>query len=248
MPAYAGTTSEISENAIAVRRALVSAIDPVSLVFDRIPEALGLSAVPDRKNLPKQVTNKFAEAVDELDSSYKVLLNWITLQIHQVLGWGPTTAMMKDQFAAVDPSVMDRISDPSMKSFVMKGQAEHASNVQWLESISAALSRQSPRFWSDHTKQDFLDTLKMMKIALKDATRRAYAAESGTESASIPVLIESGDKVLSEEVIRPDADAQRGLENLTLHKLFLEYGMESDDQQLRFLYQQIAKRLNSSNE
>jgi hypothetical protein len=246
LPPYTTSTNTVSEKAIELRRAVVSAIDPVDLVFVRIPEALGFSPVEDRKHYPVEVIREFSRAVDDLDSTYTVLLNWITDQIYAVLGWGPTTEKMIAEFADISKSIIDRISDPTMKSFVNRGKAEHDGRVKWLEAVSSALASQSPRFWNDHTQQDFLDSLMMLKIALGDAKRRAYAAEYSSEKRGVRILVESGDTVLGEEVLPAESNGQLPQIHTAIDRLFADNGMDSDEQKLRFLYQQIARRLKSS--
>jgi hypothetical protein len=243
LPPYTASTNTVPDKAVALRRAIVSAIDPVDLVFDRIPEAMGLPQVGDRKRYPSKVIREFSEAVNELDGTYVVLLNWITDQIYGVLGWGPGTEEMMAEFANIPDSVMDRISDPAMKSFVIRGKAEHDGRVKWLEAISSALASESPRFWNDHTKQDFLDRLMMLKIALGDAKRRAYAAENSDEERGLRILVESGDVVLGEEVIPAELIGQGPPANAAIDRLFDDLEMNSDEKQLKFLYQQIARRL-----
>jgi len=245
LPPYTTSTTTVPDKAVALRRAIVSAIDPVDLVFNRIPEAMGLPRVKDRKRYPSTVIREFSESVKELDGTYIVLLNWITAQIYGVLGWGPGTDEMMAELENISPAIMDRISDPAMKSFVIRGKAEHDGRIKWLEAISSALASESPRFWNDHTKQDFLDRLMMLKIALGDARRRAYAADN-SGAKGLRILVESGDTVLGEEVVPEEMTGQAPLFNNAIDSLFEEHGMESSEQQLRFLYQQIAHRLNST--
>tara|TARA_B100000686_G_C16796568_1_gene982800 strand:+ start:718 stop:4206 length:3489 start_codon:yes stop_codon:yes gene_type:complete len=245
LPPYTTSTNTISEKSIALRRAIVSAIDPVELVFSRIPEAVGIPALENRKHYPPEVIREFSKTVDELDGTYIVLLNWITDQIYEVLGWGRSTEKMMIEFANMKDQVMNRISDPTMKSFIIRGKAKHDGQVKWLEAISSALSGQSPRFWNDHTKQDFLDRLKMFKIALGDANRRAYAAETASNERGLRILVESGD-IVHEEVISTEPIGQSPLVNIAIDRLFDDHDLESSEQQLKFLYQQIARKLKNT--
>ncbi len=245
LPPYAKSTKTVSEMTIELRGAVESARDPVDLVFDRIPKAMGFSAVDDRKKYPAEVIREFSRAINDLDSTYVVLLNWITDQIYAVLGWGPSTDKMKAAITDISDSVVDRISDPKMKSFVIRGKAEHAGQVKWLEAVSSALSGQSPRFWNDQTQQDFSDSLMMLKISLADAKRRAYAAKYSSDEKGVRILVESGDTVLGEEILQAESYGQLPQIHSQIDILFKENDMDSTEQQLRFLYQQIARRLKS---
>jgi hypothetical protein len=246
LPPYTTSTNTVSDNAIRFRRAVASAIDPVDLVFNRIPEAMGFSQVSDRKRYPVEVIREFSRAVDDLDGTYVVLLNWITEQIYAVLGWGPSTDKMMAEIADISDSVEDRISDPKLKSFVIRGKAEHDGQVKWLEAVSSALSGQSPRFWNDQTQHDFRDSLMMLKIALGDAKRRSYAAEYSSDERGVRILVESGDMVLGEEILPAEPNGQLTQIHSAIDRLFEDNAMVSNEQQLRFLYQQIARRLKSS--
>jgi hypothetical protein len=246
LPPYTTSTNTVSDNAIGFRRAVVSAIDPVDLVFNRIPESMGFPPVKDRKHYPVEVIREFSLAVDDLNGTYVVLLNWITEQIYAVLGWGPSTDKMIAEIANIEKSTEDRISDPVMKSFVIRGKAEHDGQVKWLESVSSALSGKSPRFWNDQSQQDFRDSLMMLKIALGDAKRRAYAAEYSNEKRGVRILVESGDTVLEEKHLPAEPKGQLPQIHSAIDRLFEDNAMDSNEQQLEFLYQQIARRLKSS--
>jgi hypothetical protein len=246
LPAYTTSTNSTSEKSIALRRAIAPAVDPVELVFNRIPEALGFPPIPDRKHYPSDVIKEFTEVVSEISLTYNGLLYWITEQIYEILGWGPEDENIKAEFTQMKDSVMNRISDPSMKAFVIRGKAKHDTRIKWLEAVSSALTTQSSRFWTDHHQQDFSDKLKMLKIAIGDAMRRAYAAENNSSEKGFRILVESGDDVLGEEIVSTDKIGQTSLASAAIDRLFDDHDINNDDKQLSFLYEQIARRLNST--
>jgi len=249
LPAYTTSTRSLSENSIALRQAIVSAIDPVEFVFERIPEAIGFEPIDDRDDYPAEVIQEFKSAVSDLSLTYNGLLHWITSQIHEVLDWGPDDDSIKAEFNefnkndAQEDRVKDRLPEPYMKAFLIRGKAEHASRIQWIESFSAALTTQSSRFWTDHHRQDFVDKLKMLKIALRDAERRAYAAEDDMNEKGLRILVESGDTVISDEVILGASTRQPTFEQDAIDELFKEHGLDSSEKQLNFLYKQIQLRM-----
>ena len=245
LPAYTTSTNSMSEKAIGLRLAIVSAVDPVDLVFDRIPEALGYPPISDRDRYPNKVIEEFASVISEISLTYNGLLHWITRQIYEVLEWGPEDEKIKNEFTSLSDSIMNRVSDSSMKSFVIRGKAEHSTRIKWLEAISAALTSQSSRFWNDHTKEEFQDKLKMMKVALNDAKRRAYAAEKNPEDRAVRVIVESGDDVLGDEIVSTQSVGQASLANAAIDRLFEDHDMADSEKQLNFLYQQIARKLNT---
>ena len=56
------------------------------------------------------------------------------------------------------------------------------------------------------------------------------------------MLVESGD-IVHEEVISTEPIGQSPLVNIAIDRLFDDHDLESSEQQLKFLYQQIARKL-----
>jgi hypothetical protein len=227
----------------------VAAIDPVELMFEKIPEAIGFEPVDDRSQYPAEVMQEFKSAISELSLTYNGLLHWITSQIHEVLDWGPDDNSIKAEFKkfykddAPEDRIADRLPEPYMKSFLKRGKLKHASRILWIESFSAALTNQSSRFWTDHHRQDFVDKLKMLKIALRDAERRAYAAENDMNKKGLRMLVESGDTVIRDQLIPASSTSQPTFEQASIDELFKKHGLDSSEKQLNFLYEQIQLRM-----
>jgi len=200
LPRWAMLTREIPEESIALRSAIQSAVDPVDLLTEGLPNAVkpAESGIDDERAL----LNGFKSAVEGLDAAYLVLANWIADSIRDELNWGATTEDMRTSCRSIPSSVVDRIKDPASKSFLIRGQSDGPEGWGWIEAVSGALASQSPKFWSDQHKEEFSDRLKVVGKELRDAERRSFAADADGSSDWLRVIIESPPTTIADEFVQ----------------------------------------------
>jgi len=207
LPDYAKHTTNLSTDALEVRRAITTAVDPIDLVLDRVPKALklpdmGAGGVPLRCHM-KEYLARFTNALIELSSAYVLLQNQMVASMASALGTPPITGEVRRHLEELDPKLLEHVRDPMAKAFLIRARAGEASDTQWLESLGATLANQAPRYWTDHHCEEFTDKIALVALSVSDAERRSYARqELGTEVRRI--IVEQPGEETVEEFLRDD--------------------------------------------
>lgn len=106
-------------------------------------------------------------------------------------------------FQTLDAGTLEHVRDPVAKAFLLRARDQHPNDVQWVESLAAALANHAPRFWMDHHYEEFVDKVSLVQLTLTDARRRAYARGKPSQSLRI-ILEERGGSVV--EVVVSEGD------------------------------------------
>lgn len=202
LPDYAKHTTSLSTDALEVRRAITTAVDPIDLILIRIPKALNLQdmsagGVPLRHHM-KEYLARFANALMELSSAYVLLQNQMVASMASALGTPPIIAKVRGHLEEFDPITLEHVRDPMAKAFLIRARAGESNDAQWLESLGATLSNQAPRYWTDHHREEFNDKIALVALSVSDAQRRSYARrEWGAEVRRI-IVEQPGEETVDE--------------------------------------------------
>jgi len=161
LPEYVRRTSKLSEDALVIRRALLTATEPDELLFTSIPEALGLSAVAARgASTPaeiKSIAQRVADAVSELRSAYPKLLNEVLAKVTVELR-GPETAL-HESLAARAREISGRVLDPRVERLIVALTAEIPGDEEWAEYVAMNVTGTPPAAWSDVDRGRFFSLI-----------------------------------------------------------------------------------------
>ena len=203
LPDYAKHTRDLDPAALELRKIITTAVDPIEMVIVKVPRALGLQAISLEERLTrgrqKQYVDAFGAAVLELASAYSKLFNDLVEHLSTTFGTYILVADIRSHFQKLDSGVLEHVRDPMAKAFLVRARDQHLTEVQWVESLAAALANQAPRFWMDHHYEEFLDKVSLVQLALTDARRRAYAR--GNPSQTGRIILEQRDGLVVEVVV-----------------------------------------------
>lgn len=153
-------TRSMSPDALAVRAAIVEAVEPDELLFSCLPESLGLSGVPvDSKQYRAEATyaERLGFAMDQLTGRYSKLQEDLLAQLLR-------TAAEKTRLAVSGPaaSLDDEVLDPEVRAFVLalKGDAAKT-DAEWISTIATVLSKKAPTEWADDDVTRFRHELRV---------------------------------------------------------------------------------------
>jgi hypothetical protein len=170
----------MSREARDLRRAITDAIDPVELLGEGIPQALGVPSPFDDRRGPKftNYERRFESAIQEIHGSYQDLLRDIRSSLAKAVGTDDEVGAIRSWFQSISPDVIKGLWEPDVRAFLEKRAADEFLEVQpWIESVGTALVGQQPRFWMDHHLEEFRDRIAVIQLALRDATRRTFARQ-----------------------------------------------------------------------
>jgi hypothetical protein len=211
LPEYSKRTLRVSSEAAELRHVLTTAVDPIELLLQKMPKALGVPPLGPEKmrHVPLRFVKKFGEVTSELQGAYPALINEIIGSVVKAFNLNPGISEMRTFFGKVPRDIIGHIRDTTLKAFFLRAKDKEQSDLVWIESICAALAGQPPRFWMDTHNEDFLDLVAMAGLALSDAERRAYARRKFSNQSGktmTRVTIEDSSGFISEEIIDPSID------------------------------------------
>ena len=212
LPDYAKQTTSLSADALEVRRAITTAVDPIDLVLVRFPKALNLQemnagGVPLRRQM-KEYLSRFTNALIELSSAFVLLQNQMVASMASALRTLPITGEVRKYLEELDLNLLEHVRDPMAKAFLIRARAAEASDSQWLESLGATLANQAPRYWTDHHREEFNDTIGLVALSVSDAERRSYARQELGKEVRRVIVEQPGEETV-EEILRDDENSEQ---------------------------------------
>jgi len=176
VPEYARKTNALSAKAIAIRRALLQARDPVKLIFTMLPEACGLPSIgKESPRDPEELASRLKSGLHEIRVCYPTLINRLQMAIFGAFDVSKDTSARKiitrraAQLAVV-------LSEPVLKAFVTRLADTALDDRAWVESIANLLTRKSCERWLDGDEMEFHHQLEFMAGRFK----RTELARIGT--------------------------------------------------------------------
>ena len=159
-------TRSLTPDALALRTAILEAVEPDELLFERLPECLALPAVPvdTERYLEEAVyAKRLGWALDELTGRRAKLADELLALLLRIAA-ERTRLAVSGQAAALDGEVLD----PAVRAFVLalKGDAAKP-NSEWISTIATVLSKKAPTEWTDHDLARFERELRVQVAAFQ---------------------------------------------------------------------------------
>jgi len=198
LPEFVLKTGMMSEEAVAVRDALIGARQPDEILFRELPVAVGLadpSAVVggDRRAI-NEYARRLASAVRELQQTWPMLLARIEDHLRTAMAT-PPTADVRSDLAARAQHLIDRVLDPRLRSFLVTAVEDGLDRTDWLEAIALNAVGKPVRTWRDQDWPAFVAAVTQLGGTLKrlEALNYEHIAQGSTEFAARRVTITKPD-------------------------------------------------------
>ena len=145
---YTLRTRNLPTTTQAVRGALVAAVEPDELLFDNLPNVLGLHPVPTDTETYRDV-GAYADGVghvlDELSRCYDRLL---TELIDLVLETSAETTRLA--IAGQAAALEDEVLNPTVRSFVLTLASDGMdADTDWIKAVATVVAKKAPAEWTD---------------------------------------------------------------------------------------------------
>jgi hypothetical protein len=194
VPDYCRNTKKLSPRATALRHALLTARDPVCLIFQDLPKAVG---VPPERG--KELGNKVAKLVSEIQGSYDALLNRISASITDVFATTSSIGDFRKELSARSKGIAKSLAESDLKSFVLRLGDEALEFRNWLESLANHIGKKSAMRWTDSDEEVFDHRLGVM-------AKRMLRAEAAQADVTRKGIGNSGGRVVRLLLTRPDGN------------------------------------------
>ena len=159
-------TRTVSPDARAVRLAIVKAVEPDELLFDRLPESFGMPTVPaDSSYYPSETVyaERLGAAMDELKGRHSKLEDEL---LTQLLGY--VAEKTRDAVSAKATALDSKVLDPTIRAFVLALKGEAATTErEWISTIATVLSKKAPTEWTDYDLARFQHELQLQIAAFQ---------------------------------------------------------------------------------
>jgi len=186
LPPYVKNTSQMSEEALAVREALYRSSDPTVLLFEELPSALkiGVDSFLDADDIGPERAELFVEelqgALREITSAYDNLIRDIQRRVAAAFELrSESVEEQRHELAERARELEPHASDPDVKSFIIRATNEVLDTQAWYESIASLIVSKPPVKWLDGDLDTFENELK--EVARKFRTREPLVFENVAE-------------------------------------------------------------------
>lgn len=150
LPRYARNTRTVSPPALATRDAVLAARDPLKLVFDDLPRALGFSIVERGASVDAEAYAKaLAAALGELSSAHRALLATVERKVAEALAVSGDGAFLRAELASRAKRIQGIATDLRLRAFLGRAAFAEGSHAEWLEGIAMVVGNRPPSEWTD---------------------------------------------------------------------------------------------------
>jgi hypothetical protein len=182
MPEYARTTRRLGASTISVRNALIEAREPDQLLFNLLPEAVGMRPVGgdvDRQEEAITLVGLLGNSLRELRDAFPALLTRMRRTMAELL------AVDEEAVRATLRQRSERLigkASGSLSSFLIAAADPMNPDVEWIQRIGTALVGKAPKVWHDDDETTFqarvresIGAMHRLEFLFGDATADASA-------------------------------------------------------------------------
>ncbi len=153
LPPYARTTRRMSQQAQAIRQALLDARAPDQLLFETLPQSCGFPPFDPEQQIEDHVVEPFFVALrtglQELQGAYSDLVNYVRERIRVAFGATVTeSSALRAELTNRYEAISELTSDSLIRAWGVRLQNAHAGDG-WIESGAALVGRKPLDTWND---------------------------------------------------------------------------------------------------
>lgn len=154
LPEYTRKTQNVSSNALAIRKVLLTAREPAPFLFRDLPDACGF--VPFEMetkeiSLVSQFVEVLKHAIEELRSAYSGLLQRIKQKLLNT--FDIPNHQFRTILASRSKAIAIKISEPRLKAFCFRLMDTTLPEAEWLEALGSFVCSKIPSSWTDIDEQ-----------------------------------------------------------------------------------------------
>lgn len=162
VPEYSRRTNTLSATAVALRRALLDARDPMRLVFTTLPEACGLPPIgSDGLKEPEELASRLKRAIHEIQTAYPTLIHRLETAIFAAFDIDKKNRSARETINGRAAQLAAVLTEPVLKAFVLRAADTVLDDRAWVESIANLLTRKSCERWLDSDETEFHHQLEI---------------------------------------------------------------------------------------
>lgn len=220
LPVYSHKTKRLSPHATAVRSALLSAREPVVLIFHDLPKACGFKPFSaDKQASEKEIVgfvDSLKEAIDEVKAAFPELQERMKKEIQHAFGVPGTFQVARNQLADISEKILLTVKELRVKAFCMRLIDNNLPESEWLESLGSFICSKPPSKWIDTDEELFIHEMQQLVGKFKRLESMAFASSpKESDSTAIRISITKSDGCEIDQVLyltREDESKVAGIE------------------------------------
>ena len=192
---YTLRTKHLSEQTISVRDAILHAVEPDTLLFNALAEAVQLPAISVETQTCRYAdiyAERISEALDELEKSYQSLLDELFDFILSTSGEKNRKSLI-GQAASLENEVLN----PSIRAFTLSLADDNCDTNNWIERIAMVVSAKAPGSWTDGDVTQFKQDLKLKISAFQRLVALHFDHRVNNDGSFVPFRV---------TITKPDGD------------------------------------------
>ncbi|MDW8413813.1 MAG: hypothetical protein RMM17_14160 [Acidobacteriota bacterium] len=175
LPVCTKKTKRLSQQAQQVLRALLEAREPDELLFNTLPQALGLPSIRTSSEEDSATARIFCQqlvrTLHEIQTYYDNLLSQGQQLLHAAFGIHSETGKLREDLRVRAGYLSSAVLERQLKSFVLAAIDEHKPDREWLEALLMIVADKPVESWSDEDATTF-------EVKLSDLARRFLDLEA----------------------------------------------------------------------
>ena len=237
LPRYTMLTQDLSDAAIALRKAISDAREPDALLFEQLPQALGFdpfgpSAEIDSKTV-HDFFNIFRSSLSELNRTYDDLLSFIEQMLVSAFFLQSNSDSPHIELINRARPLLNWAIDTKLKGFLIRICDEGLDFKEWVEAIGTYIVTKPPASWNDSDKAQF--EMNLSELARKFHHFEALSFEQQPQSDNnVGEVIRVGITTLSateqERVVTVPSTAEAQIDNIErgIEQVFESAGVDGN--------------------
>jgi len=173
LPRFTRTTRNASDLGLALRDTIVAARDPLRLLFDDLPRALGLRPLGAEEGEDSTVAVDYAlrlaEGLAALSETYPRLLATIEARLASSLDLDLSGDALRAALTARAKRLLGVSVDLRLRAFLGRAVVADVAHNAWLEGVAMVVGNRPPAEWSDSELVRFALGLEEIRAMLRRA-------------------------------------------------------------------------------
>lgn len=217
---YTRNTKRLSKQALAVREVILTAQEPVKMVFHDLPTACGFSKFEiGAKIAPKEIeafVSCMKDSLDELRQCFASLQDRIYRDLCEQFGYTAANfTETRRPIAGRAENLLLHVTEPKLKSFCFRLFDDQLAEGEWLESLGSLLTLRPPKLWRDENEDTFDRELPAAVGRFLRSESVAFGTErSGKSTRGLRIAVTQADGQEKQEVVHFSHDEEAQLRKL----------------------------------
>lgn len=200
LPLYAQKTSRLSPSAMAIRKSLLDAREPATLLFESLPGALGITAEEALSAKTDAFVTGLQESLEDLRVAYPALLEGI----NKSLGMSLQYSGAKEHRARIKRranELLITMTEPRLRAFCLQLADQGLGDTEWIEGLASLICSKPPSKWLDRDIELFDRELTQLARGFIRLESLLFADKKGEGENAIRVAITHRDGTELERVV-----------------------------------------------